>query len=91
MDGTKLATGLALLAALLVSAVYDAVKENDPDHLVLFKVSPGYLIAEYVWPELAEHSDYAFYFCYDWKNPANGPANGPYAPPLHSSRNNRLQ
>jgi len=61
----------------LVRTVYERVKANDPDHLVLFGVSPGYLLTEYVWDELDEHSDYAVYFCYDWANPANGPMLNP--------------
>lgn len=61
----------------LMQAVYERVKANDPDHLVLFGVSPGYLISEYIWDELDGHSDYAVYFCYDWSNPANGPMRNP--------------
>ncbi len=61
----------------LMTAVYSAVKANDPNHIVMFGVSPGYLISEYVWSQLKTVSDYGFYFCYSWSNPANGPMTNP--------------
>lgn len=57
----------------LVATVYDAVKANNPKSIVVFGVSPGYWLDQYRWSKLASKSDYAFYFCYDWSNPANGP------------------
>ena len=61
----------------LVTAVYNKVKANNPAHVVLFGISPGYLLAEYKWPQLNAVSDFGFYFCYDWSNPANGPIKNP--------------
>lgn len=57
----------------LVATVYDAVKANNPKSIVVFGVSPGYWLDQYQWAKLASKTDYAFYFCYDWSNPANGP------------------
>lgn len=61
----------------LMSALYAAVKANDPSDLVMFGVSPGYLLHYYEWSQLGAVSDYAFYFCYDWDMPANGPMRNP--------------
>lgn len=65
----------------VVKAVYEKVKANNPEHVVMFGVSPGYLIGEYAWDQLGDYSDYAFYFCYDWKDPALGPMTNPNGGP----------
>ncbi len=61
----------------LMSALYAAVKANDPNDIVMFGVSPGYYLNQYKWAQLGAVSDYAFYFCYDWRNPALGPMKNP--------------
>lgn len=61
----------------LMKGVYEAVKANNPNHIVMFGVSPGYLIDQYKWSQLSAYSDYAFYFGYDWNNPACGPMKNP--------------
>ncbi len=61
----------------LLSALYSAVKNNDANDVVVFGVSPGYYLNQYKWSQLGAVSDYAFYFCYDWDWPANGPMKNP--------------
>jgi hypothetical protein len=61
----------------LMTDLYNAVKANDPSDLAMFGISPGYYIDQFLWSQLAAVSDYGFYFCYDWKNPANGPMKNP--------------
>jgi GH18 family chitinase len=62
---------------LLMQAVHQAVKANNPSHVVVFGASPGYFIDSYEWGLLGQYSDYALVFGYDWKNPANGPMTNP--------------
>lgn len=54
-----------------------AVKAKNPNHIVMFGVSPGYYIKHYEWATLGGVADYAFYFCYDWNNPERGPMTKP--------------
>jgi hypothetical protein len=61
----------------IVAGVYDAVKASNPNGVVVFGVSPGYYLDQFQWAKLATKSDYAFYFCYDWSNPALGPMQNP--------------
>ena len=61
----------------IMKAVYEAVKANDPEHLVVFGVSPGYWLPDFDWAGLGQWTDYAMYFCYDWNLPANGPITSP--------------
>jgi chitinase len=61
----------------IMKAVYEAVKANNPEHLVAFGVSPGYWLPDFDWAGLGQWTDYAVYFCYDWNMPANGPITNP--------------
>lgn len=61
----------------LMKDLYAAVKAANPNYVVMFGASPGYYLDQLKWSQLAPYSDYAFYFCYDWKNPANGPMRNP--------------
>jgi GH18 family chitinase len=61
----------------LMTELYNAVKANNPEHLAMFGISPGWYIDQFLWSQLASVSDYGFYFCYDWSNPANGPMKNP--------------
>ncbi len=61
----------------LMQAVYTKVKANNAAHWVIFGVSPGYWLSDYDWANLGSACDYAFYFCYDWAMPANGPITNP--------------
>jgi GH18 family chitinase len=60
-----------------MSELFAAVKANNANHLVMFGITTGYYITEYEWAQLGSVSDYGFYFCYDWGNPANGPMKNP--------------
>ena len=55
----------------------DAVKAKNPNHLVMFGISPGWWLQSYEWAALGSIADYGFYFCYDWKNPERGPMTKP--------------
>ncbi|MGE4169665.1 MAG: glycosyl hydrolase family 18 protein [Candidatus Margulisiibacteriota bacterium] len=58
---------------LLMQALYTAVKQANPNHVVMFGASPADKLAMVDWAQIKFYTDYAFYFGYDWKNPANGP------------------
>jgi hypothetical protein len=61
----------------LMQAVHRRFKDASTNYLVMFGVSPGFYIDQYDWPRLAACTDFAFYFGYNWKNPANGPVANP--------------
>jgi hypothetical protein len=63
----------------LLKAIYNAVKAKGSQYLVFFGVSPGYYIDQFQYAQLNNYSDYAFYFCYDWSNPQQGPMTKPGA------------
>ena len=62
---------------LLMRDVFQRVKAANPNYIVMFGVSPGYYLDHYDWAQLGAWTDFAFYFGYDWKNPANGPLTQP--------------
>jgi len=57
----------------LMQAVHRRFKTANSNYLVMFGVSTGFYLDQYDWAKLAACSDFAFYFGYNWKNPANGP------------------
>jgi hypothetical protein len=57
----------------ITKALYGTAKAKKSGAVVTFGVSPGYFIDQYEWAQLATCSDYAFYFCYTWNVPQNGP------------------
>lgn len=61
----------------LMTELHNAVKANNPAHLTMFGISPGYWIDQFRWASLGAVADYGFYFCYDWDLPANGPMKNP--------------
>ena len=63
----------------LMEAVHGALKGARTNYLVMFGASPGFYIDQMDWRRLAACSDFAFYFGYGWKNPANGPLTNPQA------------
>lgn len=61
----------------LMKAVHGALKGAHSNYLVMFGASPGFYIDQMDWRQLAGCADFAFYFGYGWKNPANGPLTNP--------------
>lgn len=61
----------------LMQAVHAHFKAANTNYVVMFGVSPGFYLDQYEWAKLAACADFAFYFGYDWKNPANGPMANP--------------
>jgi hypothetical protein len=57
----------------LMQAVHRRFKAASTNYLVMFGVSTGFYVDQYDWAQLAACTDFAFYFGYNWKNPANGP------------------
>lgn len=62
---------------LLMQTLHAAVKAADANYLVMFGTGPGYYLGSYDFGVLSAHTDFFFYFGYDWKNPANGPMTKP--------------
>ncbi|MBM3847318.1 MAG: glycoside hydrolase family 18 protein [Verrucomicrobia bacterium] len=62
---------------LLMRDLHARIKASNSNYIVMFGASPGFYINRYDWFRLREYSDFAFYFGYDWKNPANGPMTQP--------------
>lgn len=62
---------------LLMRDVFQRVKAVNTNYIVMFGVSPGYYLDRYDWNQLGAWTDFALYFGYDWKNPANGPLTQP--------------
>lgn len=65
---------------LLMQALYSAVKSANPNYIVMFATGPGWYLGAYDFAALHPHSDFLFYFGYDWKNPQNGPMSNPGVP-----------
>ena len=61
----------------LMQAVHSAVKAANPNFIVMFATGPGYYLGSYDFAALQQHTDFFFYFGYDWKNPQNGPMTKP--------------
>ena len=64
---------------LLMRAVHEQFKTASTNYIVMFGVSPGFYIDQMEWAKLGACADFAFYFGYNWKNPANGPLTNPRA------------
>ena len=63
----------------LMGTVHATLKGASTNYIVMFGASPGFYIDQMDWRALAGCADFAFYFGYDWKNPANGPLANPQA------------
>ncbi len=68
--------GRAKMTALM-QALHSAVKAAHPNYIVMFGTGPGYYLGSYDFAALHPHTDFFFYFGYDWKNPQNGPMTNP--------------
>jgi GH18 family chitinase len=64
---------------LLMRAIHEQFKAASTNYIVMFGVSTGFYIDQMDWAKLGAYADFAFYFGYDWKNPANGPLTNPQA------------
>ena len=73
-------TGKAALT-LLMTDLYAAVKAENSDYMVMFGTGPAYFMGGYDFTALKDHSDFFFYFGYDWKNATPSGANGPMKQP----------
>lgn len=65
---------------LLMQALHSAVKAANPNYIVMFGTGPGWFLGAYDFAALHLHTDFFFYFGYDWKNPENGPMTNPGVP-----------
>lgn len=62
---------------LLMRDLHAAVKAANPNYIVMFATGPGWYLGAYDFAALHPHTDFFFYFGYDWKNPQNGPMTNP--------------
>ncbi|MGB0460762.1 MAG: glycosyl hydrolase family 18 protein [Opitutales bacterium] len=72
--------GRALMNQLMED-LYTAVKAEDEDYIVMFGTGPGWHMGSYDFTALKDHSDFFFYFGYDWKDATPTGANGPISAP----------
>ncbi|MEY2409760.1 MAG: chitinase [Verrucomicrobiota bacterium] len=75
----------------LMRTIHAEFKGAHTNYIVMFGVSPGFYVDQMDWGRLGGCSDFAFYFGYDWKNPANGPLINPQAAQWLSGGTERIE
>jgi GH18 family chitinase len=63
--------------SLLMKEIHHVLKQASSNYIVMFGCSTGFYLDQMDWRRLARYADFAFYFGYDWRNPANGPLTNP--------------